>query len=161
MSPSLLLLTRARSAVLLACLAAANATLAAATPPPDEALLASYRRASACVAVMKQDVVLLAERFRAGDSAVRPDMLRLTEWGFSFIGTAYKSGLRKQQADQLLADAEKAQKRQSPEVLRSLSSGCQAEGAKLLRDSNFVERALVSNRAKARVDALLAPDKAR
>lgn len=136
-----------------ACVTATHAA------PPDDAKLARYRQASACVAVMKQDVVGLVSRSRAGTPNLRPEMVRLTELGFAFIGTAYKSGLRNPQADQLLEEAEAAQKRQSPESLRQLSVQCQAEGSKLLRDSNALERALVSNRAKARVDKLLAPDR--
>lgn len=133
---------------------------AALAAPPDDPKLARYRQASACVAVMKQDVVNLANRSRAGTPNLRPEMLRLTELGFAFIGTAYKSGLRNPQADQLLEEAEAAQKRQSPESLKQLSAQCQAEGSKLLKDSNVLERALVSNRARARVDKLLAPPKA-
>jgi hypothetical protein len=149
-----------RAATLATVLAAAEPQAAPASAA-DDANMARYRRASACVAVMKQDVLTLASRFRAGDTAVRPEMQRLTELGFTFIGTAYKSGLRKQLADPMLADAEKAQKRQSPEALRQLSADCQTEGDQLWRDSNFIERALVSNRARARVEALLAPDKGR
>ena len=121
--------------------------------PPDP----FYRRASDCVAVMKRDVVGLKSRHEAGAPQVRPQMLRLTELGFTFIGTAYKRGLRKEQADTLLLEAEKAQKAMSPEGLRKLSTECQAEGGKLLAKANVIERALVANRAKARVEDLLAP----
>lgn len=146
-----------RLLILTACGGVCAAAVQAA--PPDDAKLARYRQASACVAVMKQDVVGLADRSRAGTPNLRPEMVRLTELGFAFIGTAYKSGLRNPQADQLLEEAEAAQKRQSPESLKQLSAQCQAEGSKLLKDSNALERALVSNRARARVDKLLAPQK--
>ncbi|HSI56966.1 MAG TPA: hypothetical protein VLA16_05385 [Ideonella sp.] len=141
------------SALLLVSLGSAVAA------PPDDAGLARYRHASACVAVMKQDATALAERYRAGATAVRPEVVRLTELGFTFIGTAYKSGLRNPQADQLLDEAEQAQQGQPASALKQLSADCQAEGAKLLRDSNALERALVSNRARARVDRLLASPK--
>jgi hypothetical protein len=130
-----------------------------AAPSADDAATNGFRRASACVAVMKRDVVGLTEHYHAGNPGVRPDIQRLTELGFVFIGTAYKSGLRKPQADQLLEEAEQAQKHEPADVLKLLSTDCQAEGAKLMRDTNFVERALVSNRAKARVETLLAADK--
>jgi hypothetical protein len=121
--------------------------------PPDP----FYRRASDCVAVMKRDVSGLKIRHDAGAVQVRPQMLRLTELGFTFIGTAYKRGLRKEQADVLLLEAEKAQKTMSTDGLRRLSTECQAEGGKLLAKANVIERALVTNRAKARVEDLLAP----
>ena len=127
----------------------------------DAATDAFYRRASACVAVMKQDVVVLTTRHRAGATAVRPDIQRLTELGFTFVGTAYKRGLRKDQADQMLADAEASQKGQGADTLKKLSTECQAEGARLLAKANVIERALVANRARARVDKLLEPEPAK
>lgn len=148
-------LTRLGIAAALAASLAPGATRPAQAD--DGTSLAAYRHASACVAVMKQDVVELAARYQAGDTAVRPDMVRLTALGFAFIGTAYKQGLRKPQADTLLAEAEQEQLKQRAGVLRQLSADCQAEGAQLLDDSNFLERALVNNRAQARVDKLLAP----
>lgn len=127
----------------------------------DAATDAFYRRASACVAVMKQDVVVLTARHQAGATTVRPDIQRLTELGFTFVGTAYKRGLRKAQADQMLADAEASQKGQGADALKKLSTECQAEGARLLAKANVIERALVANRARARVDKLLEPEPAK
>lgn len=123
----------------------------------DDAKLSAYRHASACVAVLKHEALVLTLRYKAGHTETRPEIVKLTEWGFTFIGTAYKDGLRKPQADQLLDEAEKAQKQASPEALRQLLGECRGEGAKLLRDANFVERALVGNRASSRVDKMLAP----
>ena len=57
----------------------------------------------------------------------------------------------------MLDEAEKAQTHASPEALRQLLGECQLEGAKLLREANFVERALVGNRAASRVEKMLAP----
>lgn len=140
-------------ALALPLLAGQGPALAAEAAPPDP----FYRRASDCVAVMKRDVVTLRGRHEAGATQVRPQMLRLTELGFTFIGTAYKRGLRKEQADALLLEAEKTQKLMNADGLRRLSSECQAEGGKLLAKANVIERALVANRAKARVDDLLSP----
>jgi hypothetical protein len=67
--------------------------------------------------------------------------------------------LRKPLADQLLDEAERRQSLMAPVALQDLSVSCQAEGQRLLQDANFLERALVRNRAKARVEDLLAPDK--
>ena len=138
--------------LLLACLAA---PAGAADPSPTTDPF--YRRASDCVAVMKGDVVSLKARHQAGVTQLRPQMVRLTELGFTFVGTAYKRGLRKAQADALLADAEKSQKSMSADHLKKLSTECQAEGGRLFARATAIERALVSNRARARVDDLLGP----
>lgn len=122
----------------------------------DAADQAFYQRAAHCAAVMKHEVVHLTERWRAGDRAVKGDARRLTELSFTFVGIAYKRGLRGEAADKLLADAERAQAGQSAATLRQLSTDCQAEAGKLLERSNVLERALVRNRAKARVDQLMA-----
>lgn len=119
---------------------------------------AFFLRSSSCVAVMKSDLLDLTERYRRGETSVRPDIERLTELGFTFVGTAFKRGLRKAEADQLLDEAERKQSLQAPIVLQALSQDCQLEGQRLLKDANFLERALVRNRARARVDSLLAPD---
>lgn len=116
---------------------------------------AYFRRASSCAAVLKQDVLALRDRFGRGEAAVRGEILRLTEHTFAFVGIAFKRGLRNPQADQLLEEAERQQQRLPPAALRQLSSDCQSEGARLLTASNAVERALVRNRAKARVEQLL------
>lgn len=123
----------------------------------DDTRLAAYKHASACVAVLKREALVLTARYKAGHPEARPEIVKLTELGFTFIGTAYKSGLRKPLADQLLDEAEKAQKQASPEALRQLLGECHVEGSKLLREANFVERALVGNRAASRVDKMLAP----
>lgn len=150
--------TLSASLLLLAALAAPLGQVHAA--PLDDAGLARFRHASQCVAVMKQDAAALAERYRAGATSVRPEVVRLTEAGFAFIGTAYKAGLRNPQADQLLDEAEAVLKGQPAATLKQLSADCQVEGARLLRDSNMLERALVANRVKSRVDKLLSPVKA-
>ena len=124
---------------------------------PDDTKLPAYQHASACVAVLKREALVLTARYKAGQIETRPEIVKLTELGVTFIGTAYKRGLREPQADQLLDEAEKAQTHASPEALRQLLGECQLEGAKLLREANFVERALVGNRAASRVEKMLAP----
>jgi hypothetical protein len=132
---------------------------ACAQAADDDATL--NHRAASCVAVLEHDAQALARRYQAGDKAVRPGLVRLTEQGFTFIGKAYLRGLRKAEADRLVAEAVALHKTLSADALQQLSSGCQAEGAKLFTESNMLERALVSNRAKARVETLLAPKKPR
>lgn len=118
-----------------------------------------YRRAASCVAVLERDAVTLAGRYKAGERGVKTTLVKLTEQGFAFIGKAYLRGLRKAEADRLVGEAEAEQKGMPPEALSQLSAGCQAEGAKLYANANGLEQALVTNRAKARVDKLLAPKK--
>lgn len=143
-------------ALLLACsLATAGAARAAASEADHQ----FFRHAAACVAVLQNDAVALADRYRAGDRAVKPALVKLTEQGFSFIGRAYLRGLRKEEGDRLTTQAEAAQKSMPPEALRQLSTNCQAEGARLYAEASSLEQMVVSNRAKARVDKLLAAKK--
>lgn len=143
--------------ILAVALAAWSATGLASPARADDADEAYYRRASTCAAALKREVVALKDRYLRGETGLRGEIQRLTEQSFTFVGIAYKRGLRNPRADQLLDEAERAQQRLSPAALRGLSADCQAEGAKLLSDSNVIERALVRNRAKARVEQLLAP----
>lgn len=130
---------------------------APAVPAADD--MPFYRRAASCVAVLERDVVEMAGRYKAGERNVKPGLVRLTEQGFAFIGRAYLRGLRKPEADKLIDEAKAAQKAMAPEALVQLSTGCKAEGAKLYADASGLEQMIVSNRAKARVDKLLAPKK--
>lgn len=134
-----------------------SAGVLAQSTPGEDPKLPAWKRTSACVAVMKREIVGLADQHKAGKRQVEPEMVRLAEWSFALIGTAYKQGLRKPQADKLLEDAEAALKTQSPDEQKALLQACQIEGQKTYRDANFVERALVSNRAKARIESLLKP----
>src|SRR5262245_34289816 len=118
-----------------------------------------YRRAASCVAVLERDAVALAHRHKAGERGLKPGLVKMTEQGFAFIGKAYLRGLRKAEADRLVEEAEAEQKGMAPDALSQLSAGCQAEGAKLYASANGIEQALVTNRAKARVDKLLAVKK--
>jgi hypothetical protein len=141
---------------LLLVLALAAVTMPAAAAETTEADTAFYRHAAACVAVLERDATTMAGRYQSGDRSVKPGLVKLTEQGFSFIGKAYLRGLRKEQADQLTAEARDAQKAMPASALQKLSSDCQAEGSRLYGQASALEQALVSNRAKARVDKLLA-----
>lgn len=118
-----------------------------------------FERAASCVAVLERDAVALAGRYQAGERGVKPALVKLTEQGFSFIGRAYLRGLRKEEADRLTGEARQAQKAMSAEAVQQLSAACQAEGARLYAGAGTLEQMLVTNRAKARVDKLLAPKK--
>lgn len=143
----------ARAAVLLLWGAVGLAGSAGANPA--EADQAFFKRTSVCAAVLKQEVVTLQGRVNKGEGQLRGDIQRLTEQSFAYVGTAYKRGLRNPQADQLLGEAEAALKRLPPATQRQQLQECQAEGSRILANANALERALVRNRAKARVDQLL------
>jgi hypothetical protein len=115
----------------------------------------SHQRAAECVAVLKAEALALAPRHRAGQTQVRGEMEQLTQWGFAMIGTAYKRGLRNPLADQLLEAADQAVARQTMPARQALSQQCREQGAQLLVQANLIERGLVANRARARVDKLL------
>jgi hypothetical protein len=126
---------------------------------PAEADAVFFKRAASCVAVLERDATDMAGRYKAGERSLKPGLVRLTEQGFAFVGRAYLRGLRKPEADRLIEEAKEAQKAMPAEALLQLSTGCRAEGAKLYAEANGFEQMIVSNRAKARVDKLLASKK--
>ncbi len=132
---------------------------ASARAATAEADAVFFKRAASCVALLERDATEMAGRYKAGERSLKPGLVRLTEQGFTFIGKAYLRGLRKPEADRLIEEATEAQKAMPADALLQLSNGCRAEGAKLYADANGFEQMLVSNRAKARVDKLLAQKK--
>jgi hypothetical protein len=141
---------------LLLVLALAGVARPAAAAETAEADTAFFRHAAACVAALERDATTMARRYQSGDRSVKPGLVKLTEQGFSFVGKAYLRGLRKEEADQLTAEARESQKEMAPAALQKLSTDCQAEGGKLYGQASALEQAVVSNRAKARVEKLLA-----
>lgn len=144
------------SCVLLTIASTPSLALAEPTVAAADADAVFYRHAASCVAVLERDALALSARYKAGEPAVKPALVKLTEQGFTFIGKAYLRGLRKEEADRLTHQAEAAQKTMPLDALRELSSGCQAEGSRLYADAGMLQQMLVSNRARARVDKLLA-----
>jgi hypothetical protein len=136
-----------------ACLA--GALLAVALCPPKAMAMAKagaeFDRTAACVAVMKPRLATLADRYRAGDDAVKDELTSLAERSFALVGAAYEAGLRKAEAEQRLAAAEAAQKTAPAATLDRLMTACRAEGATVLANANPVERALVKSAARARI----------
>lgn len=132
---------------LLTGLAAPSSALAQTPVPPF------YIEAADCTAAFQARVVarLAQPKSEARDQAILTD----TEWGFIFIGVAYKEGLRSPQAEELLKAAEKRwQQLGRPEQEARLAT-CTTRARQLMDDVSFVERFLVRNRAKARVERLL------
>ena len=110
-----------------------------------------HEHSAACVAALKTKAAALTELYRGGDDGVKDDLLRYTEAGYAFIGTAYEDGLRKAEADRLLTAAEENQKSMPSAQLETLTAACLAEGSKLLSDANAAERAIVKAAARSRV----------
>ncbi len=79
-----------------------------------------FDRTASCVAAMKTKAAVFSERLRGGDDTVKSELTSLTEAGYAFIGMAYEAGLRKADADRLLASAEEAQKNMPDEALKAL-----------------------------------------
>ncbi len=113
-----------------------------------------FDRTASCVAAMKAKAAVFSERFRGGDDTVKSELTSLTEAGYAFIGMAYEAGLRKADADRLLASAEEALKSMPDEALKALVSTCHAEGVALLAQANAAERAVVKGAARARVSRI-------
>ena len=100
---------------------------------------------------------MLSDRYRSGDDTVKPDLTSLTEAGYAFIGLAYEDGLRKADADRLLAAAEEAQKTLPAATLETLIAGCHSQGQALLSRANAAERAIVKAAARSRVGRIRSP----
>ncbi len=119
-------------------------------PSPKQAF---FIEASDCTAALKARVAerLLQPRSDARNKLILSD----TELGFTYIGVAYKKGLRNPQADQMLADSEKRWGLLSKAAQQSRLATCTASAQKLMKDLSGVERYLIKNRAQARVDKAL------
>lgn len=130
-------------------LLAAAAIAAAAEPTPQHA--------ATCVAALESEAASMAQQVRSGQSEIEPELLRRVQQGFAFIGSAYKQGLRGEEADRLLKEAEQAQQSLPPAELAARQAACRAEGAQLLAHANIIERAFVERAAQRRVDKLKRP----
>lgn len=124
-------------------------------------LTAVHERRAACVAALTTKAEPLMAQLKAGDRSVEPELLGLTEKGFALIGVAYKDGLRKTEADQMLEAAKKAQKSMPAADMSRLQTSCQAEGAQALSDVSGIERYLLTSAAERRVARILDKSKKR
>lgn len=127
----------------------AGAVMAQA-PAADAEPSSFFVEAAECSAAYKAEVTarLAQPKTDSRDKAILAD----TENSFVFIGVAYKQGLRKAEADELLAQAEQRwAKLPKAEQTKRLAS-CTERAGKLMDEVSFVERYAVQNRAKARVE---------
>ena len=132
-----------------ASLLAAMTFAAAAEPTPQHA--------ATCVAALESEAAGMAQQVRSGQSEIEPELVRRVQEGFAFIGSAYKQGLRGEEADRMLKAAEQAQQSLPPAELAARQAECRAEGAQLLAHANIIERAFVERAAQRRVDKLKRP----
>lgn len=128
----------------------AGAVAAQAQPPSNAPF---FLEAADCTAALKARVVerQAQPKSPARDKAILGD----TELGFVFIGVAYKKGLRNPEADQMLLAAEQRWRALNKADKLSRQASCTTRGQQLMRDVSALERFLIRNRAKARVDKLL------
>ena len=114
---------------------------------------AFFQEASDCAAAFEARVV---ERQAQPKSDARNQaMLSDTELGFTYVGVAYKKGLRNPEADQMLKAAEKRWSTLSKTEQQARLSSCTTKAQQLLNDVSGFERFIIKNRAKSRVDRLL------
>jgi hypothetical protein len=144
-----------RFAVLAAILCGAGSAAAQGTAAadPDEAF---YQRAATCAAAMQVDQLALVARIRAGAPDLRPELLRLTQLGFAYVGTAYLKGLRDPRGDQMLKAAQAEQKSWPAARHAALVSECRVEAEKVYGDASSMEQWFVDKKAGKRVDKFLA-----
>jgi hypothetical protein len=112
------------------------------------------QHSAACVAALEVEALAMADQMKAGHPEIEPELVRLVQQGFAFIGIAYKQGLRKEEADRLLKQAEADTQTLPPPELSARQQTCRAEGARLLENANAFERAFVRLAAQRRVDRL-------
>lgn len=118
----------------------------------DEAF---FQQAANCVALFKQDALALKAEAQGGSAPAKAEMVQLTAWGFGLIGTAYKRGLRNPRADAILSQAEREQSDWPDAKRAALTAQCKTQARTVFANASGIERALVNNRAAARVDKLL------
>lgn len=130
------------------------AALTLATASGARAAEPTAEHSAACVAALEREAEAMAEQFRRGKVEIEPELLRRVQQGFAFIGSAYKQGLRDEEAKMMLKAAEKAQESLPPVELAERQAACRAEGAELLNRANVLERTFVNHAAQRRVDKL-------
>lgn len=109
-----------------------------------------FVEAADCSAAYKAGVTarLKQPRSEARDKAILDD----TERSFVFIGVAYKQGLRKPEADRLLALSEQRWATLAKAEQARRIDACTRRAEQLMDEVSFIERYAVQNRAKARVE---------
>jgi len=148
---------RAASLIFAAGLAAALGAARAQPQPRPQDAEPTPQHSADCVAALEVEAIAMADQLRAGKTEIEPELVRRVQQGFAFIGVAYKQGLRKEEADKLLKQAEANTQTLPQDELAARQAACQAEGARLLANANFFERAFVAHAAQRRVDRLKKP----
>jgi len=112
-------------------------------------------RAASCVAALKVRADALTQRLQAGDTKVQPELAKMLEYGYVFIGDAYMNGHRDERAAKArLKAAQEAQADLSEAQLTQRQAGCQAEATKMLAETAAFNRMLIANAARARIAKL-------
>ncbi len=144
--------------LLLAALAATAMAGARADDTPAAATDADAfnRRAAICAAALEVDQLALVARARAGTPGLRPELLRITQLGFTYVGTAYLRGLRNPAGDQMLRAARIEAQSWGAARHAATVGECRTEAEALLKQASSLEQWFVLKRANARVDKFLA-----
>ncbi|MET0383066.1 MAG: hypothetical protein ABW032_06545 [Burkholderiaceae bacterium] len=140
-----------------ACLLAAAMAIApfatpAQAPQSGDEDEVFYQRAATCAAALEVDQLALVARSLAGATGLRPDMIQVTQLGFTYVGTAYLRGLRNPRADQMLNAARAEQKGWKAARHAQVASECRAEADALYKNATSLEQWMVTKRATSRVD---------
>jgi len=125
---------------------------ASASPAPS-----FFQEASDCAAAFEARV--LERRAQPRSDARNQAILSDTQLGFVYAGLAYEQGLRNPEAGQMLKASQKRWSTLSKAEQQSALVVCTAKAQQLMKDINALERFIVKNRAKARVDKLLRSEK--
>ena len=127
-----------------------------ANAAPPGAASARELHAAQCVAALQVSTEALARQAKAGNDAVRPVLRRRLEAGTAFVGDAYLHGTTDEARARALADnALEAQKALGAAKLAERQAACEAEGTALIANSNTLERSIVKQMAKKRMEKLL------
>lgn len=135
--------------------ALAATSAAAAAPAPVAASGPAWARAQ-CVAALETQTEGLAQRVKAGETALTETLRLRLRAGAAFIGQAWLEGERDEQRSKaLLQQARLAQQGLPAEELAARQERCALQGEKLLSESNMFSRAAVSRLAERRMKKLL------
>jgi len=112
-----------------------------------------FLEAADCTAAFQARVI--ERKAQPGSEARNQAILHDTELGFVYIGVAYKRGLRNPEADEMLQAAEKRWAQLGKAERAKRLASCTSQAEQLMSDVSGLERFIVRNRARARVDRLL------
>lgn len=114
-----------------------------------------FLRAADCAAAHKWRLLNAWAGLKTAGPVLTEQLEQDVRWGYAFAGTAYKLGLRKPLADDLLNSSDLKIAEMAVRGRDSLLNSCEREAVSLLEAANAVERFLVNSRARQRVAKLL------